>query len=141
MPFDFNSYTDWCEVQTDNDLQEEYQKYVKLTAQGSTGIAVSVGLGLITFGLATIFGVAAAEATVLNASVKIRIIRDEMERRKKKHQLHVRPQDVFGGIGMAAAMGPVSHFVGPALLHGTSSGYVPSSHYTPMSSYDRFAGR
>jgi hypothetical protein len=135
MPFNFKEYREWCRTWDDDILQEEYQKYVRATARGSTGTAVGYGLAFFTFGLSLI-GAAASGATLANAAAKVDIIRTEMARRKRKHKLETRPLDVFRGIALGSlslVSTPIEHVVGPALTHATSSGatYYHGTPYVP----------
>lgn len=133
MPFDFYDFIDWCadEDTTDAALQEAYQRYVRHTATGSTGTAVTVGLAFLTGGL-SLFATPYQAARMANASTKIQIIKDEIAKRnrrdKARRELEVRPQDVFGGIGLGTVpmfTSGVEHVVlngicnAPNLYHGT----------------------
>lgn len=135
MPFNYIEYEKWCRTWDDDILQEEYQKYVKATARGSAGTAVGYGLAFFTFGFSLI-GAAVSGATLANAAAKVDIIRTEMARRKRKHKLETRPQDVFGGLALGSlslVSTPIEHAVVPALTHATSSGatYYHGTPYVP----------
>ena len=112
MPYNFNEYAAWCEEMEPYKLQEEYQKYVRLTTGGSTACVVGIGLVFFTFGVSAIIGSAVGMATVPNAAAKVQIIKDEMARRKKKNQLIVRKRDIFEGLALGSLgliTDPVGH--------------------------------
>jgi hypothetical protein len=121
MPFNFDEYTAWCREWPNDVLQEEYQKYVKQTSQGSAGTAIAYGFAFFTGGLSLI-GLALSGPTLANAAAKVDIIRDEMARRKKK--LSTRPEDVFKGIALGSTgliTTPALHVLGPVISHASSS--------------------
>jgi hypothetical protein len=128
MPFNPSEFRQWCRGWDDDELQRQYQRYVKQTTQGSTGCAVGVGLAFFTFGLSLV-GSAISAAELTNAAMKVDILRAEMARRRKAgtttRKLEVRVRDLgkglaFGSVGLITS--PAGHIAGSAISHAASSG-------------------
>ena len=124
MPFNYDEYTQWCRQWSDDILQEEYQKYVKMAAKGSSKGAVGIAAAFFTGGISLLFSAPYAVSAV-NAGCKVQIIKDEMESRNKKNELVTRKRDVFGGLAWGATgliTTPASMFAHHALEQAASSG-------------------
>lgn len=122
--YDFTDFRKRCLRLDDEDLQVLYQRYVRQVAQGTTGQVVGVGLAVFTCGL-SLLGTAYSAAEMTNAAIKVDIIREEMQRRKKKHLLNTRARDVFGGVGLGSVglvTAPASHLAMQAVSAAAASG-------------------
>ena len=114
MPFNFDKYRTWCYGQDPLLLQKEFERYTRETMAGSAGTSVAIGLAPVTFGLSALFGAAAGGAKIANATKKLSIIENELNRQGREARL--RKRDFFAGWGVGATVGALTHGAGGHLV-------------------------
>ena len=114
MPFNFNDYRAWCYGQDPLLLQKEFERYTRETMAGSAGTSVAIGLAPLTFGLSALFGAAAGGAKIANATKKLSIIENELNRQGIDAKL--RKRDFLAGWGVGATVGALTHGAGGHLV-------------------------
>lgn len=98
-----------------------------MVSSGTASTGICVGLAPFTFGLSLIGGVAGA-ASAGNAAKKLSIIEKEMNNRGTHPNL--RKRDIFGGYGLGATVGAISHGFGGHLLDSAVHHVVSPTSYT-----------
>ena len=121
-PFEYNEYRADCLRFTDEQLQQEFQRYNSMMGSSSATMGVGIGLAMFTFGLSLI-GTAGGAATARNATKKMQIIEEECNKRGISPVF--RKRDFFKGYGVGCTVGAVTHgaaghLASSALTHATT---------------------
>lgn len=113
MPFNYSEYCAYCKRISDEGLQQDYQKYIRILGSSSASTGISTALAFFTFGLSLV-GTVAGGAAATNAIKKTDIIEAECARRGISPNF--RKRDFFKGYGVGCTVGAVTHGAGGHLV-------------------------
>lgn len=82
MPFNREEYARWCAQASNEQLQEDYNKYTRQVATGASATGIGLALSVFTLGV-SLLGSAGGSAMAANAGIKRDIIKTELTSRDR----------------------------------------------------------